>query len=349
MIKYRISLKGDKYMDIFVAILLLIAGFVLIIKGGDWFVDSSIWFARIAGIPELIIGATIVSIGTTLPEFLTSLTSVIKGLQNAGELSGFTDLAIGNAVGSMMCNSGLILALVMLIKPPVTEGRTFAIRGIYVLAVSVLVAVFALTGSGLGVAEGVVLLVCFVVFMTINVLDAVKENKLNGDDMRKAEQKQEALRESKVKMIALFILGAAGIALGAVLLVDNAKVLCSAMKIPEQIVGITVVAIGTSLPELVTAMTSLKKGTSSIGVGNILGAHIINGTLILGTIATISGSGLAVDYITKTVACWVLIAIMSVLILPSVFFKKTTRWQGGIMLALYLGYMVYNVIYVIQQ
>ena len=335
-------------MEIFLAILMLILGLVLIIKGGDWFVDSSIWIARVASIPEIIIGATIVSIGTKRPEFLTSLTSVIKGLGDAAELGAFTDLAIGNAVGSMMCNTGLILALVMIIKPPKTEGKSFVVRGVYVLVITLLVAIFSFTGSTLGLVEGIILLVAFVLFMTINVVDAVKENKLTGDDMKKREEREKALQENKLKMIAFFVLGAVGIALGAVLLVDSSKSICEALKIPEQIVGITVVAVGTSLPELVTSMTSLKKGTANIGVGNILGAHIINATLIIGTISTISGSGLNVNWITKNVALWVLLGIMVILVVPSIFTKKTSRWQGGAILAAYVGYMIYNIIYVAQ-
>lgn len=333
-------------------LLLLAVGFVLIIKGGDMFVDASTWVARALRVPEIIIGATIVSIGTTLPELITSVTSVVKGMASgdAALVEGYNAIAVGNAVGSMMCNAGLILALVMLIKPPATEGRSFAVKGIYLLCISAALGIFAVTGGGIALWEGIVLLSFFVLFIGLNLYEAAAGNKkVKQISVQETQDCEAVAKDGKTiaKNVLFFILGAAAIALGAMLLVDNAQNICVSVGIPQQIVGVTVVAIGTSLPELVTSLTSLKKGNQNIGLGNIIGANVINATLLLGLVSCITGKGLPIDWITKNVAVWVMLAISVLLIVPSVITKKTSRWQGAAMLALYLGFMVYNVIYIV--
>ena len=166
-------------MDIFLSILLLVIGLVLIIKGGDWFVDSSVQIAKRSGIPELVIGATIVSIGTTIPELLVSTIAVVQGkLANDIEiLSDMTAIAINNAVGSMLCNIGLILSIVLIFSVLKTDTRGFKEKGIYILGVSILLAIFALTEKTIVLWEGILLLLLFVGFITINVLDAKREQK----------------------------------------------------------------------------------------------------------------------------------------------------------------------------
>ena len=355
----NLSMEANGALGVIVDILLLAVGFVLIIKGGDFLVDASIWMARALKVPEIIIGATIVSIGTTLPELITSTTSVIKGMTegNAALVEGYNVIAVGNAVGSMMCNIGLILGIVMLIRPPKTEGKSFAIKGIYLLCVSVVLCIFALTNGAIELWEGIVLLVFFVLFIGINLYEAAVSAKSapalpeqSGAGQGSASAAAETVaKDAKtvIKRVLQFVIGAAATALGAMLLVDNAQSLCVGIGIPQQIVGITVVAIGTSLPELVTSLTSLKKGTSDIGLGNIIGANIINATLLLGLISCITGQGLTIDAITKNVAVWVMLGISALLIVPSVIGKKTYRWQGAAMLALYLGFIVYNIIAVV--
>lgn len=359
-------------------ILLLVAGLFFIIKGGDMFVDGSVDIARRFKIPELIIGATIVSVGTTLPELITSATSVIKGLASGDAVlaEGYNSIAVGNSVGSMMCNTGLILGIVLMMKPTQRQGKEFLIKALYLLVLSAVLCIMCYTGSSVSVLEGVILLVFFVVFITINLYEATKcEDKANLLSMHKDKEMyscnsgnisaqnagltntdakncntnrccQVSDKKSRLskKSIAFFILGAVFIALGAMLLVDNTQNLCIAIGVPQQIAGITVVAIGTSLPELVTSLTSLKKGNGDIGTGNIIGANIINASLLLGFISVITGSSLGIDKITHDVAIWAMLAIQATLVLPSLIFKKTYKWQGATMFAIYIAFIVYNIV-----
>lgn len=337
----ELSFRADGVFGIVMDIILLAVGFALIIKGGDVFVESSVRIARKLGVPELIVGATIVSVGTTLPEIITSVTSVVKGMAAGSPAleQGYNSLAVGNAVGSVMCNAGLILGLVLLIKPPSTGGG-FAVKGIFLLTSLAVLALFAGTGGMISVAEGMALLALFVAFTGINMYGAAKAMNLR-------EPVKVVGEKTGVKDGLRFAAGAAAIALGAMLLVDNAQSLCLGAGISQQIIGVTVVAVGTSLPELVTSLTSLKKGAAAVGVGNVIGANVINATLLVGTLSCLSGRGLGIDDVTADVAVWVALAICAALVLPSAVTKKTYRWQGALMLALYLGFIVYNTVVVV--
>lgn len=334
-------------MEIFDAVVLFVIGLIMIIKGGDWFVDGAIWIAKKTGIPSLIIGATVVSIGTTIPEICVSTIAIIKGLNNAALQTEFNSMAVGNAVGSMMCNVALILAIVLCIRPPEAEKHGFRSKAIYLVVVTALLVVFSLTESAIVLWEGIVLLVLFAGFIAMNIIEALqmaKKGVINAE-----EEKEEEVEEQKpYKMILMLIGGAACIGLGANYLVDKGQFLAEAMGIPTQIVAITFVAIGTSLPELVTSITALKKKDANIGLGNIIGANVINGTLLLGLASVISGKGLPIDYVTRTVAVAVLMAITLVLVIPPFIKQKTYRWQGIAMLCLYFGFMAYNIYYVVS-
>lgn len=345
----NLSFSAGGAFGIVADLLLLAVGLVLIIKGGDIFVDAGVAVARSLGVPEIIVGATVVSIGTTLPEIITSATSVVKGMttSDAALTAGYNSLAVGNAVGSMMCNAGLILGIVILARPP-RAGKGFLPKGLFLLAVTALLAVFSLSGGAISLAEGIVLLVLFVIFTGLNVYEAAASRSGTLSPALVGSNSGAAVKRGvRGKDIAFFVLGAAAIALGATLLIDNAQSLCLEAGIPQQLVGITVVAVGTSLPELATALTSLKKGASDIGLGNIIGANVINATLLLGLITCITGSALPIDDITKNVAVWVSLAITAALVLPTLFTGKTHRAQGLIMLALYLGFILYNALTVV--
>lgn len=342
----NLSLQVDGAFTIAADVLLLLAGLALIVKGGDLFVDGSITIARCLKVPEIIIGATIVSVGTTLPELITSVTSVVKGVVSgdAALAAGYDSIAVGNAVGSVMCNTGLILGTVLAVRPPRTDGG-FAVKGIFLLCSLTVLCFFCATGAEIALWEGVVLLAFFVAFVGLNLYEASysRRTPFVGTVEKPADAPPLKLtRVKKAKTAFSFVAGASGIALGAMLLVDNAQSICVGVGVPQQIVGITVVAIGTSLPELVTSLTALKKGTADIGLGNVIGADIINATLIIGLGACITG-GLGVDPVTGNVAVRVMLAICALLVIPSVFAKRTYRVQGAAMLVLYLGFIVYNI------
>ena len=333
-------------MDILFSVIFLLIGFVLIIKGGDLFVDSAIWLAKRTGIPQLVIGATVVSIGTTIPEICVSVISVFKGIAQPDFAVGFNEIAIGNSVGSMLANTALVLALVMIIRPPKTEGRSFVEKAIALMGILGLLIFFVITKSKISVIEGVILLLLFVFFMYINYTDAKRQLKSGANSCQIDEDKESAKKENTALMLTLFVVGAAAIAGGAYLLSTNGETLARLMGVPAQVIGITVIAVGTSLPELVTSITALRKGTCEMGLGNIIGANIINATLLLGLVSVITG-GIPVDHFTKTYALWVLLIITLILCIPAIIKNKTMKWQGYVLLALYIGFVTFNIVKVI--
>ena len=329
-------------------VFILAAGIALMAKGGDVFVDGA---ARLAGalkVPQLLIGATVVAVGTTVPELLTSLTAMIKGVraQNAQQLQEFTDVAVGNAVGSMVCNIGLILALSFVLRPYAAGGRTFAVKGLFLLAITAAVGIFAVTGGGISVGEGVALLAFFALFLLINVKEAARgENKRGaplwqGENFAPAGQKAEKKRLAG--MVAAVCFGALTVAAGALFTVESVSRLCTLLQVPARVVSVTVVALGTSLPELVTAVTSARKGTGEMSLGNILGANVINGTLLLGLSSLISG-GLTIDPVTRRYTLWFALALTAALVFPVLAFRRTSRLQGAALGALYVAAIVLSV------
>lgn len=325
---------------------LLFLGFILIIKGGDYFVDSSIWLAKRTGIPSLIVGATVVSIGTTIPEICVSVMSIIKGIKNPALMASFQPIAITNSIGSILCNTAFILALVIMIKPPKAEGKSFREKAIFLIVVLALLILFVNIGGSLNVIEGVILLVLFVAFIIMNVFDAKKQMVLPENIELNKKELEEAKKENSFFMIIMFILGAAAIGYGAELLSTYGQQLAVKMGIPEGIVGVTVLAVGTSLPELVTSVQALRKGDSDMGLGNVIGANIINATLLLGLVTTISGNLVFTNF-TKLVTLSVMFGLMLVLLVPAIIKKKTMKWQGYVMISGYFIFMIVNVVLVI--
>lgn len=316
------------------------AGFVLIIFGGDFFVDSAVWLAEITKIPKMIIGATVVSIGTTLPEIFVSFTAAAAGQ---------TAMAIGNAAGSIFCNLALILGLTLAAKSAIIDKKEFLPKFVIFIASALLLLFFALN-SKIGIAESAILLAVFFVFMFINVYGAVKQNNKLAAQMTNADgnaaQTQQTEDNKKKKpawlMVVLFFVGAAGIAVGANLLIDSVSAAAAKLSVSEQIISLTVVALGTSLPELITAITSLKKSNAEISMGNVLGANILNATLITGGSGLIAG-GLTVaagDFLPLMISVGLVLVTAAVLIVPVLIKGKTARWQGFTMMSLYLGYTV---------
>lgn len=312
-----------------IPVLLFALGLVLLIKGGDWFVDGATGIAHRFNIPELLIGATVVSIGTTLPEVMVSATSAI---------SGHGEIAYGNAIGSVICNTSLIAAITVAVKPSEVDPKTLKIPTLFFFIAAIIYALVAYTSGFFARWVGILLLVLFVVYMVINV-KAVK-------NMPKEEIPEDDKTESNTmtKDIVLLVVGAVLIAIGANLLVDNGTLIAAALGVPEAVIALTFVALGTSLPELVTAITSLVKGHSSLSLGNIIGANLFNLVLVSGLSVTLRPFAIPQDSmlfgkITSLVLdIPVMFAVMLLLTIPALKHAKLSRWQGIILLLIYAAF-----------
>ena len=279
-------------IEILVPILLLGVGIALIVKGGDFFVDAASWFAEISGIPKLIVGATVVSFATTLPELLVSSFAAFEA-RTTGDL-GLVDIAIGNAVGSVTANLGLIFAIALIAMPTVIRRKDYLLKMLLMMGASAAVVGFSLLFEGIELFSSIVLLAIFAVAMFDNVREAVITVRAEKTAGLETSEKEKATRRSVIVNIVKFVLGAAGIVFGADLLVDNASALATACGVSDRVISVTIVAIGTSLPELVTTLTAIVKKQASLSAGNIIGANIIDLTLILPVCAVISGGKLPV-------------------------------------------------------
>ena len=318
------SLTGGPLVAI--AACLFVAGLILVIKGGDWFVDSASWFAEATGIPKFVVGATVVSFATTLPELLVSVRAA---------MNGSAQLAIGNAVGSVTANTTLIMGVSLVAMAGVVSRKEFALKGGLLLGAVVGLTLLSLSGS-LPVWSAFILWAIFLTFMVSNLLEG---KKTAGSEVKGTFDKQEV--PSKV---LFFVLGTASIVFGAEFLVSSGKTLASSMGISEAIIGFTVIALGTSLPELVTTLTAIRKKENSLSVGNIVGANIIDTTLILPLCAVINGRPLAVERINLVFDFPVCFAAAAVAIIPTIIQGKFKKWQGYTLLSIYGLYMLFLVL-----
>ena len=301
---------------------IFIVGLVLTIKGGDWFVESASWFAEATGIPKFVVGATVVSFATTLPELLVSVRAA------AG---GSAQLAIGNAVGSVTANTALIMGISVIAIAGTVSRKNFAFKG--ALFVGSIVALTLLSVSGtLPVWSAAVLWSIFIAFMISSVIEG-----------KRGAEKDVVTRFEKRELpgkIALFILGTAFIIFGAEFLVSSGKTIALGLGISETIVGFIVIAVGTSLPELITTITAIRKKENSLSVGNIIGANIIDTTLILPLCAVISGQSLPVDRINLNFTFPVAIGVALLATVPTIIQGRFKKWQGFTLLSVYAIYLV---------
>ena len=307
-------------------VLLFAAGLVCIIKGGDLFVDAAGWIAEASGIPKFIIGATIVSFATTLPEMLVSVFAALEGS---------ADIAVGNAVGSVTANTGLIMCLSLVCMTCLMERRQFGVKACLLLAA--ILSLFGFTRDGrLSVAEGLLVLVIFAGFLAESLISARREQ---GTE-RKAEGERPAVSGKTVAgNIVKFVLGAAGIVLGAQLLIDNGSAIASLLGVPDAIIAATMIAIGTSLPELVTTLTAIRKKESSLSVGNIIGANIMDLTLILPLCSLILGKPLPVQSQGMLLDIPACLIICAAVLVPALWKGKFQRWMGFLAGGLYIVYL----------
>lgn len=302
---------------------LFVVGLVAIIKGGDWFVDSASWFAAATGIPKFIVGATIVSFATTLPEMIVSIRAA---------MSGSAQLAIGNAIGSVTANTTLIMGISLIFMAASISRKSFALKGILFLGAAISLTAISIYGDlSLPVWSVIILGTIFLVFM----FDNVKQGKdfAENDEIDSFEKKELPGK------ILFFILGTAGIILGAELLVGSGTTIATNLGISESIIGFTVIALGTSLPELVTTLTAIKKKEASLSVGNIIGANVIDLTLILPVCALISGESLPVELVNVMLDFPVCIVAAAIAVIPTIVKGKFMKWQGFSLLAIYFAYM----------
>lgn len=310
------------------AIILFAAGLVLLIKGGDWFVDGSVGLSKRLRVPELLIGATVVSIGTTLPEVMVSATSAVEG---------HSQIAYGNAIGSIICNTALIAALTVAVKPSGVNKKALKMPVAFFFAVAVFYALNAYIFGSFSRISGIVLLVCFAVYMLLSVRSAKEKNAPEEED-------QSERKGTLVSDILWLIVGAALIAVGARLLVDNGTIIARELGVPESVIGLTFVALGTSLPELVTAVTALTKGHGALSLGNVIGANIFNLVLVSGISVTLSpfsvpeSSKIAGINASFLLDIPVMFAVMLILTIPALIKGKLYRAQGISLLLIYAAF-----------
>lgn len=317
-----------------VPILLFIVGLILLIKGGDWFVDGASSIARRFKMSELLIGATVVSIGTTLPEVMVSAT---------GAISGHGEMAYGNAVGSIICNTALIAALVIALRPPKVNRKTFVLPVIFFFLSSIIYLISAYFLGEFPRWIGVILLCIFVVYMVVTVIEAKK----NPDEESVQIENEINLKKTSLWLdIALLVIGAVLIAYGANLLVENGTKIAEWLGVPESVIALTFVALGTSLPELVTAITSLKKKHSGLSLGNIIGANLFNLVLVNG-VATVlnpftvpqtnSVAGVNSSFVIDLP---IMMFVMLFMTVPALIRGKLSKWQGYTMLGVYVAFCI---------
>lgn len=328
-----------------VAVLLFLLGAVLLIKGGDWFVDGATGIARRFHVPDLIIGATVVSIGTTLPEVMVSSTSAVQGLSS---------IAYGNAIGSIICNTALIAAITIAIAPSEVNRETLKMPLLFFFTSAVYYAGIAYFVGRFSRVTGIILLLIFAVYMYILIKQAVSLSKSAMNSLPQTESESGEKSDEKetplFKEIMLLVIGAVFIAFGAKFLVDNGTIIAQQLGVPETVIALTFVALGTSLPELVTAIVSLAKGHGSLSLGNIIGANLFNLVLVSGMAITLrpfeipAEKQIAGMNASLVVDVPMMFAVMILMTIPALIKGRLKRYQGIILLALYTGYVIFQFI-----
>lgn len=310
-------------------IILFFVGFFLITKGADIFIDCTVKIGRKTGISELILGATIVSFATTLPELTVS---VFASIDN------YTTMSLGNAVGSIICNTGLILGLVVIISPFKVDKNMFSSKSI-ILLISVLTLMVLGANRSISRGDGLILIVLLIVFMYSNIKSVSGKNRINSPNNMQSNSCDniKSSKHENLKVGVLFVLGLIMMVVGSKLLVDNGVKIANSIGVPQGIISLTVIALGTSLPELVSSLTAIKKKHHGISVGNILGANILNIVSVIGISSLINdlpilSQNMRIDFEFMTI-------ILLILILPTIKSGKLYRVQGLLLLSSYIIYI----------
>ncbi len=310
-------------METILMYVLFFVGIALVVKGGDVFVDAASWIARALNIPTFIIGATIVSVATTLPEMLVSAFAAAEGK---------TEMAIGNAVGSVTANVGLILAVAMIAMSISFPRKKFLPQSALMIVTAVVLLLGSLTGQ-LSVWASVILAAIFIGFTAHNVISARR-------DKQSDEAREPARRKDYVKNIILFLVGAAAIVLGSQLMVNTGSEIAVSLGVPDRIIAVTLIAVGTSLPELVTTITAIIKKESGLSVGNIIGANLLDMSLVLPICSLVSGRPIPVSPSSLSLDMPVCLGLSCLALVPMLIRQKSSRLMGVLVLAAYLIYVI---------
>ncbi len=318
----------------FISVLFFALGLVLLIKGGDWFVDGATGIARRFRLPDIIVGATVVSIGTTLPEVMVSTT---------GALLGQGAMAYGNAIGSIICNTALIAAISVTCNPGPVNVKTMKMPVFFFFTSA---AVYCLAAYWLGTFPrwlGIIMLAVFVVYLIANVRQGLRYPEETAEEAESATTSRSLAME-----LVLLVIGAALIAYGANLLVEHGTIIAQKLGVPETVIALTFVALGTSLPELITTITSLKKGHASLGIGNVIGANVFNLVLVSGMAVTIApfdvpvGKLLLGQNASLVLDIPLMLLVMLLLTVPALTKKRLSRWQGITLLCIYAAFCAFQ-------
>lgn len=312
-------------MENLLPFILLAIGFVLIIKGSDWFIDAVIWIAEVFNIPNIIIGATIVSLCTTLPETMVSVGSAIRGN---------TEIAFGNAVGSIACNTGFILAIIIILSRPklIDKGKILRKTG-FLFFLLLLLTFFGFWLNQLNRMVGLTFLAILVYFLYSNIQEARGSKKEMLDHEIPDKSKAAVLRN-----LFFFVLGLTMTIGGANLLITNGEIIARMLGVPDVVIGLTLTALGTSLPELVTAITAIYKKAEDISIGNVIGANILNIILVLGLSSLIKPIPILADYLSFHLP-FVIAIVGLVLFFLLITKKRLQRYQGFLLFAVYSGFV----------
>lgn len=317
--------------SLFWTIVLFLGGLALICVGGDKFVDAAVAIAKRLKIPQIVVGATIVSLGTTLPEILVSTSAAIGKAQSP-------DISVGNALGSIICNTALIAGIGQLIRPAHTvKGKSVGWRMLFFVATAVLLFVSVLLSPArsdgfIGTVmrwTGIVLVLGFCLYAFLSIKWKDSDGAAEYDESEKVMPLWGAL--------LMLVLTAAALFVGAQLLVENGQLLARALGVPERVIAVTFIALGTSLPELVTTVTSAIKKQGDVGLGNVIGANLFNMLLVIGLPATITGN-VAFSKNSLFFDLPFALLVMSGLIVPMLIRKKGSRVHGAILVLVYAAY-----------
>lgn len=318
-------------MQIVLQVVLLVVGFIMLIKGADWFVEGAAKIADRFGIPQLVIGLTIVAMGTSLPEAAVSISAALK---NTAENQSAA-IAIGNVVGSNILNILLILGLTAVIRAIAVQKSTIRYEIPFMIGISVLLMAVGYFDGSVGRIDGVILWLFFIVYWLYLLYSSKKGQQAAAEEDQKCQPKDKVW-----KLILLVLIGMGLIVWGSNVTVDAATALARIFGMSERLIGLTIVAFGTSLPELITSVTAAIKGKADIAVGNIVGSNLFNILFVIGTAALITNIPYAATFKIDSIVCIASAVLLLVCVLPK---KKLTRAGGAVLLAGYAAYFVYLV------